>query len=1200
MRRLQPRRCVRNGTVVGPHAGCAAPRRARTSPNREPRTGSGQDTCRGTRRGTRARRRRLAARLLDAERREDPALPAAGRELGRPEAHGRLLGGRLHAEGRDEAGARHASRSRPTRGWRSRSGSSTSRRCRSPSPTSRRSTRSRCARSSPRSSTAIPDEERVIALDRVLAQRRQEPDPPEERRGREGGSADDLLQPDARACSSTSTASRSGARSSENDLKFAVNTNWDLFQHEPTKTFYLRDEKSWLKATRRRRAVDAGRQAARELHEAAGRRQLEGSQGGAARARARRDSDAEGVRQHDAGGADPARRARRSTCRSRARSSSGSATPRATSSASGRPAPVYYLVAGPLVLGAGLQRARGRSPRRRCRPTSRRFRSSTRARACSRRCRARSRPPKPCCSRRCRRRRASTGRSSRRRRSPTRASRSSSRSSRPRVARAVNTDKDIIKVGDLYYMCFQGVWFMSTSADRPVGSRRRSVPKEIYEIPVSSPAHNVTYVTVVEDDATTTGSTFAAVAGYTGHDGRVGLRGVGQRLVLPAVLRVRRLLSRTTTRATRPTATAPGTTRGPALRPRRRGVRTVRRRRRRRALQPAHRHVCARRGGVRARTARAARRRRTTRAPAPTAQTRQGSNVYGSWGTTAVQRGDELGADRARTPTADRHHHARDAGRAVAAARSRARARSRQRRRRADRQRRRLRRPRRQRLPQAGRRLAEVRQRQLEQRRQADAPIQRPRDAGPQQTTRGVDSSTRDRSTATRPRAARPAAQQRLQQLQEQRQQRQQPQLELVTARAAAPVAAAADAEAAAAGASVSCVVNWTSEPFARLRLKLDVEAEVRDDRRKRAPRRGAPREGSLEEVGPLPERAPVGHRARGLQRRTATPGTTSPTTRRARAPTAGARTASPGSRDDQQRLCFALALWNGADPILKERLFGLTNSEGNHGEDVKEYYFYLDSTPTHSYMKYLYKYPQAAFPYDDLVRTNRERGAAQRAEYELLDTGVFDEDRYFDVFVEYAKAAPEDVLIRITVQQPRPGGGRRCTCCRPSGSATPGRGRRPPARGRSLRARSPGRERSAIAAQRRELGDALPAAPKASAGAPLHRERDERRAPVRPAERDALRQGRHSTTTSVDGRDERRQPGAARDEGGGPLPLDGRGRRKSRSLRLRLREEHGRARRSRAVRPTSTRSFAARRREADEFYAHDHPARRSARTRRA
>jgi hypothetical protein len=120
------------------------------------------------------------------------------------------------------------------------------------------------------------------------------------------------------------------------------------------------------------------------------------------------------------------------------------------------------------------------------------------------------------------------------------------------------------------------------------------------------------------------------------------------------------------------------------------------------------------------------------------------------------------------------------------------------------------------------------------------------------------------------------------------------------------------------------------------------------------------------------------------------------------------------GISDDKQRLCFALALWNGKDPILKERLFGLTNSEGNHGEDVKEYYFYLDSTPTHSYMKYLYKYPQAAFPYADLVETNRRRNR-EEMEYELLDTGVFNDNRYFDVFVEYAKGDTEDILVQIT-----------------------------------------------------------------------------------------------------------------------------------------------------------------------------------------
>jgi hypothetical protein len=126
------------------------------------------------------------------------------------------------------------------------------------------------------------------------------------------------------------------------------------------------------------------------------------------------------------------------------------------------------------------------------------------------------------------------------------------------------------------------------------------------------------------------------------------------------------------------------------------------------------------------------------------------------------------------------------------------------------------------------------------------------------------------------------------------------------------------------------------------------------------------------------------------------------------------------GISDDKQQLCFAIALWNGQDPILKERLFGLTNSEGNHGEDVKEYYFYVENTPTHSYMKYLYKYPQRAFPYQDLVETNRRR-SREEFEYELLDTGVFDGDRYFDVFVEYAKADPEDLLIRITVHNRGP-----------------------------------------------------------------------------------------------------------------------------------------------------------------------------------
>src|SRR5262245_59123971 len=121
------------------------------------------------------------------------------------------------------------------------------------------------------------------------------------------------------------------------------------------------------------------------------------------------------------------------------------------------------------------------------------------------------------------------------------------------------------------------------------------------------------------------------------------------------------------------------------------------------------------------------------------------------------------------------------------------------------------------------------------------------------------------------------------------------------------------------------------------------------------------------------------------------------------------------GFSDDAMQLCLALALWNEKDPVLKERLFGLSDIQGNHGEDVKEYYFYLDCTPTASYAKMLYKYPHAAFPYADLISINRAR-TRHEPEYELMDTGVFSENRYFDVFVEYAKAAPEDILIRISL----------------------------------------------------------------------------------------------------------------------------------------------------------------------------------------
>ncbi|MGB7485758.1 MAG: glucosidase, partial [Phormidesmis sp.] len=121
------------------------------------------------------------------------------------------------------------------------------------------------------------------------------------------------------------------------------------------------------------------------------------------------------------------------------------------------------------------------------------------------------------------------------------------------------------------------------------------------------------------------------------------------------------------------------------------------------------------------------------------------------------------------------------------------------------------------------------------------------------------------------------------------------------------------------------------------------------------------------------------------------------------------------GICDDRQRLCFALSMWNTRDPILKERLFGLTGNQGNHGEDVKEYYFYLDSTPTHSYMKALYKYPQAEFPYQHLVDKSKENDRFAD-EYELIDTGIFEGDRYFDVQIEYAKADADDVLIQISI----------------------------------------------------------------------------------------------------------------------------------------------------------------------------------------
>ena len=236
------------------------------------------------------------------------------------------------------------------------------------------------------------------------------------------------------------------------------------------------------------------------------------------------------------------------------------------------------------------------------------------------------------------------------------------------------------------------------------------------------------------------------------------------------------------------------------------------------------------------------------------------------------------------------------------------------------------------------------------------------------------------------------------------------------------------------------------------------------------------------------------------------------------------------GISDDEQRLCFALALWNERDPILKERLFGLTNSEGNHGEDVKEYYFYVDATPTHSYMKYLYKYPQREFPYRDLVETNQRR-SREEFEYELIDTGIFDDDRYFDVFIEYAKDGPDDILIRVTVHNRGPEAARlhllptlwfRNTWSWKEGTPKP-----------SLRAAD--RAVGAIRASHPELGDYTLTCDGAHPGAPLHRKREQPPTSLGPAERFALGQGRVPPVCRL--RKQRgRQPGADRHEGRSPL----------------------------------------------------------------
>ena len=301
---------------------------------------------------------------------------------------------------------------------------------------------------------------------------------------------------------------------------------------------------------------------------------------------------------------------------------------------------------------------------------------------------------------------------------------------------------------------------------------------------------------------------------------------------------------------------------------------------------------------------------------------------------------------------------------------------------------------------------------------------------------------------------------------------------------------------------------GWTgssSRPDERRERRSDPERDRLEEDRKR--------DEELEALGALPLRAAVGHRARGLQRRTARPGTTSRTTMRARAPTAGARTACWASATTTSTLCFALALWNGRDPILKERLFGLTGPEGNHGEDVKEYYFYLDSTPTHSYMKVLYKYPQREFPYARLVEENRRRGRdrarVRAARHRRLRRRPLLRRRR-RVRQGGARRHPDPHHAPSTAGPRR----RRSTCCRRSGSATPGPGAAATRRQR-LRAGEAGTATPRSTVEHAEHSAALVLALRGRARAPVHRERDQRRAALRRAERDAATSRTASTTTS-------------------------------------------------------------------------------------
>ena len=232
------------------------------------------------------------------------------------------------------------------------------------------------------------------------------------------------------------------------------------------------------------------------------------------------------------------------------------------------------------------------------------------------------------------------------------------------------------------------------------------------------------------------------------------------------------------------------------------------------------------------------------------------------------------------------------------------------------------------------------------------------------------------------------------------------------------------------------------------------------------------------------------------------------------------------GICDTDQRLCLAFAFWNGQDPILKERIFGLTSNEGNHGEDAKEHWWYVDSTPTHSWMRWRYVYPQRAFPYEDLVTENARRGFGD-PEYELLDTDAMADDRYWDIEVDYAKAGPDDLCLRMRVRNAGPDDAS-CTCSRPCGSATGGRG---------ATARAPviREDDGALVASDGEVTMTL--AGDGDARAAVLQQRDEHAAPLGPA-RPAVSEGRHQRPRRVRRADRRPRP--HRDEVGPVVPAGG------------------------------------------------------------